>query len=116
MNTEQFKAEELRARLTEASATIEVARRALGEGKIVSLDGLEAHVDMTCQGITALPKAEGQALQPTMLALIDGLEQLSRALGRDHGETKSALNKLSNRERAQAAYASKSAYTDNGKS
>lgn len=108
MITEQFKPGELKARLSEASVTIEIARRALDEGKIVSLDGLEAHVDVTCQGITALPKAEGQALQPTMLALIDGLEQLSQALGRDHGETKSALDKLSNRERAQAAYATNS--------
>jgi hypothetical protein len=105
MNTEQYKAEDLKARLTEASATIEVAHRALSEGKIVSLDGLETHVDITCRGITALPKAEGQALQATMLALIDGLEQLTQALGRDHGETKSALAKLSNRERALAAYA-----------
>ncbi len=99
-----FKAEDLKARLSEANATIETARRALGEGKIVSLEGLEEHVDITCQGITALPREEGQALRPTMLALIDGLEQLSKALGDDHRQTESALNGLSDRERAQSAY------------
>ena len=104
MTATQFKAAELKARLAEASATIDVARRSLDEGKIVSLDGLEAHVDITCKGITILPKADGKELQPPMLALIDGLELLSKALGHDHRQTKSALNKLSNRERAQSAY------------
>ncbi len=101
---EDFKAEDLKARLAEANATIEVARRALGEGKIVNLNGLEEHVDMTCRGITALPGEQGRALQPPMLALIDGLEQLSKALGADHRQTASALNGLSERERAQSAY------------
>ncbi len=100
-----FKAEELKARLAEAGATIAVARRALDEGKIVDLDGLEQHVDITCEGIAALPGAEGQELKPPMLALIDGLEQLSKALGQDHGRTRAALNKLSDRQRAQSAYA-----------
>ena len=104
MMVEDFKAKDLETRLTEANATIEVARRALGEGKIVSLEGLEEHVDITCQGITALPREEGQALRPTMLALIDGLEQLSKALATDHRQTESALNGLSDRERAQTAY------------
>ena len=104
MTTENFKAEDLKARLAEADATIEMARRALGEGKIVSLEGLEEHVDVTCQGITALPGEEGRVLQPPMLALIDGLEQLSKALATDHRQTKSALNGLSDRERAQSAY------------
>ena len=99
-----FKAEDLKARLSEANATIEVARYALSEGKIVSLDGLEEHVDITCREITALPREEGQALQPTMLALIDGLEQLTKALGEDHRQTESALNDLSDREQAQSAY------------
>ncbi|MCH8172758.1 MAG: hypothetical protein IIA70_05540 [Proteobacteria bacterium] len=44
-------------------------------------------------------------LKPPMLALIDGLEQLSKALGQDHGQTRAALNKLSDRQRAQSAYA-----------
>lgn len=104
MIAEEFKAEELKARLAEASATIEVARRALDDGKIVSLDGLEAHVDITCKGITDLSNVEGQELRSPMLALIDGLEQLSSALGRDHGQTKAALNNLSDRQRAQSAY------------
>ncbi len=101
---EEFKTQELKARLAEASATIEVARRALGEGKIVSLDGLEAHVDMTCKGITELRQPEGQALRPAMIALIDGLDQLSKALEQDRGQAKTALNSLSGRERAQSAY------------
>ena len=104
MMVQDFKAEDLKARLAEANATIEMARRALGEGKIVSLEGLEEHVDMTCQRISTLPREEGQALQPPMLALIDGLEQLSKALGEDHRQTESALNGLSDRERAQSAY------------
>ena len=99
-----FKAEDLKARLSEANATIETARRALGEGKVVNLDGLEEHVDITCRGITALPGKQGRALQPPMLALIDGLEQLSKALAADHRQTESALAGLSDRERAQSAY------------
>ena len=102
--TEDFTAQDLKTRLSEASATIEVARRALGEGRIVSLDGLEDHVDMTCRGITTLPREHGEALQPPMLALIDSLEQLSKALAADHRQTGSALNGLSDRERAQSAY------------
>lgn len=104
MMTENLKAEDLKARLAQANNTIEMARRALGDGKIVSLDGLEEHVDITCRGITDLSRDEGQALQPTMLALIDGLEQLSSALGEDHRQTETALNGLSDRERAQSAY------------
>lgn len=104
MIAEEFKAEELKARLAEANTTIEVARRALDDGKIVSLDGLEAHVDITCKGITDLSNVEGQELRSPMLALIDGLEQLSSALGQDHGQTKAALNNLSDRQRAQSAY------------
>ena len=104
MMMEDSKAKDLKVRLAEADATIEVARRALDEGKIVSLDGLEEHVDITCRGITALPREEGQALQLPMLALIDGLEKLSKALATDHRQTKSALNGLSDRERAQSAY------------
>lgn len=96
---------ELKVRLVEASNTISVARRALDDGKIVSLDGLEAHVDITCKGIFDLPRSEGQNLRPPMLALIDGLEQLTVALGKDHGSTKAALNKLTDRQRAQSAYA-----------
>ena len=99
-----FRAEELKARLAEAGATISVARRALDEGKIVDLDGLEQHVDITCEGIAALPGAAGRELKPPMLALIDGLEQLTAALGKDHSQTKAALNKLSDRQRAQSAY------------
>lgn len=96
--------QELKSRLAEANATIAVAHRALGEGKIVSLDGLETHVDITCKAIVELPRDEGQALRPAMMALIDGLDQLTKALEQDHGETKSSLNSLSDRERAQSAY------------
>ena len=108
MMTEDLKSVELKARLAEASATIEVARRALNDGKVVSLDGLEAHVDITCKGIIALPKDESEVLQPPMLALIDGLEQLSGALGQDHREAEDALNTLNDRQRAQSAYAKNS--------
>ena len=97
-------AEELKARLAEASATIAVARRALVDGKIVSLDGLEDHVDTTCKQITELPGKEGRALQPTMLALVDDLEKLAVALKGDHKETETALQGLSDRKRAQSAY------------
>ena len=100
----EFKAEELKARLAEANATIAVARRALDEGKIVSLDGLEAHVNETCSGIIELPKAEGQELRAAMLALIDGLDQLSQALDQDRGRTKADMNKLSDRQRGHSAY------------
>ncbi len=97
--------EELKARLAEASSTIAVARCALDDGKIVSLEGLEVHVDDTCKGITGLPRTESEELQPAMLALVDDLEQLSRALGQDHRQTEAALNNLSDRQRAQSAYA-----------
>ena len=108
MRAEEFKSAELKARLAEASATIDVARRALDDGKVVSLDGLEAHVEITCKGITTLPKAESEELQPPMLALIDSLEQLASALGKDHRETEDALNTLTDRQRAQSAYAKSS--------
>ncbi len=73
MMVQEFKAEDLKARLAEANATIEMARRALGEGQIVSLEGLEEHVDMTCQRISTLPREEGQALQPPMFRRHAGL-------------------------------------------
>ena len=100
----EFRAEALKARLAEANATIAVARRALDEGKIVNLEGLEAHVDETCHGIVELPRSEGQELRPAMLALIDGLDQLSKALDKERVQTKVDIDKLSDRQRGHSAY------------
>lgn len=104
MIAEEFKTEGLKARIAEANATIAVARHALDEGRIVNLDGLEAHVEETCQVIIELPKAEGRKLRSFMLALIDGLDQLAKALEQDRGQTKADINKLSDRQRGHSAY------------
>lgn len=107
MMTENLRPAELKRRLAEADATIVQAHHALSEGNIVSLEGLEEHVDITCRGITALSREEGRALQPPMLSLIDGLEKLTKVLSEDHRKTKTELNSLGDRERAQSAYTKK---------
>ena len=97
-------AADVKARLAKANATIAVARRALDEGKIVSLDGLKTHVDATCRAVIALPGEEGRALRPAMMALCDELTRLAEGLGREYGDMKSALGELTDRKRAQSAY------------
>lgn len=90
--------------LREAATAIDTARTLLGQGTIVDLNGLEEHVEKACGGIPALAAPDRARLKPTLVALIDGLNQLSEQLSVQHKEISGTLQNIGTRTRAVSAY------------
>lgn len=94
----------IEAALREAATAIDTARTLLDQGTIIDLNGLETHVEQACDGIPALPAPDRARLKPTLVALIDGLNQLSEQLSAQHKEVSGTLQNIGARTRAASAY------------
>lgn len=94
----------IEAALREAATAIDTARTLLDQGTIIDLNGLETHVEQACDGIPALPAPDRARLKPTLVALIDGLNQLSEQLSTQHKEVSGTLQDIGARTRAASAY------------
>ena len=92
------------ARLDRAGRSVAGARAALASGRAVDLGSLEVTVNAACRGVGALPDAQGRALKPRLVALLDDLNGLADALAHEHAALKKALAELAARERAHSAY------------
>ncbi len=92
--------------LREATVALDAADILVGQGQIIDLIGLERHVDRICATIAKLPPASCSGLKPTLIVLIDGLNNLARKLSEQQGNVASRLQEMSSRRKAASAYRS----------
>jgi len=86
----------LQARLADVAAAVAEARRAVDEGAIVDVAGLDAAVSGICDAAPGLDAAERPGFARDLAALADALDDLAAAIARQ-GEA-------AQRRRASAAY------------
>jgi len=84
------------ARLAEITGAVAAARRALAEGALVDVAGLDAAVSEICDAAEALPAAERRPFADELIRLAEALDALADAIARQ-GEA-------AQRQRASAAY------------
>lgn len=71
---------EIAKRLRAVTDYVRDCERRVALGEIMELDGLDRNVMEICDGITKLPKEQGQLLEKQMATLIDDLEHLADAM------------------------------------
>jgi hypothetical protein len=74
--------EATQAALAEINATIAEARRAVAEGSLIELVGLDAAVGRICEAARALPAAERPAIAEQLDALAGALDVLALDIAR----------------------------------
>jgi hypothetical protein len=60
--------------------TIDLARALAEAGRAIDLAGLDGQVGLLCAKSLDLPRAEGHAIRPRLIALSGAIEALSRVL------------------------------------
>jgi len=70
----------VRACLEQVSRTLAIARSLVRSGKLVDLTGLEAEVAYVCARVLDLPREEGHAVRPLLIALRSDLDALAAAM------------------------------------
>ena len=95
---------QVEAQLQEAAVAVDAADILIRQGQIIDLAGLESHVDTVCSAITKLPPANCAGLKPTLIKLIDGLNNLARKIAEQHENVAGKLQELSSRRKAATAY------------
>jgi hypothetical protein len=64
-------------RLAEIADAVAAARRALADGAVIDISGLDAAVSEVCTAAQALPADERRALADGLASLADALDQLA---------------------------------------
>lgn len=100
-------AAEAAARLGQAGALIAELRRSLSRSPDIDLVPLLGAVENACHVVATLPAAEVRALLPQVVALLDDVESLERALEAAHTSTGDELGDLARAQHASAAYGRK---------
>ena len=80
-------AETAQAALAEINETIAEARRAVAEGTLIELVGLNDAVSRICEAAHALPQAERRAIAEQLCALARGLDDLAGDIARQRDAT-----------------------------
>ncbi len=96
--------DQVEIQLREATVALDAADTLVGQGRIIDLIGLERHVEGICATIAKLPPASCSGLKPTLIMLIDGLNNLARKLSDQQRNVASRLQELSSHRKAASAY------------
>ncbi|HET8729432.1 MAG TPA: hypothetical protein VFO41_18165, partial [Alphaproteobacteria bacterium] len=96
--------EAVRRGLAEVAQAVVLAQRTVEGGGLVDLAGLERRVEEICTAIRQLPRADGRALEPQLVGLIDDLGHLTKELGRQRDQARADLTETSSHQAAAAAY------------
>jgi len=86
----------LKQELAEIAAAVDEARRAVAEGAMVEIDGLDAAVAKVCDGAQNAPVDERSALAQDLVALAEALDALATDIQRQSDAVE--------RQRASLAY------------
>ena len=86
---------------------LDAARQAMSTGASVDLADLDQEAQALCERLVALPPDIARGFQPSLLALIDDLEQLSRQIRDDLKTLGEAIGDNSQRRQATNAYGRK---------
>ncbi|MGO8920493.1 MAG: hypothetical protein ACLQJR_31750 [Stellaceae bacterium] len=85
-----------KARLAEITAAVAEQRRALADGALIDVAGLDAAVSELCEAAPSLPAAERPGFARALAALAAALDELAADLSRQ--------NEATHRQRANDAY------------
>lgn len=97
----------VRLAVDDLAGRLAAARQALDSGRIVDLSDLDAEARKVCESLTELPAETARGFQPSLLALIDDLEQLSKLIEGDLKVLGDAIGGNSQRRQATSAYGRK---------
>jgi hypothetical protein len=86
----------LKQELAEIAAAVDEARRAVAEGAMVEIDGLDTAVAKVCEGAQSAPAEERSALAQDLVALAEALDALATDIQRQSDAVE--------RQRASSAY------------
>ena len=98
-------------RLKEATVAVDAAGTLIEQGQVVDLIGLERHVDQICSDIAELSPTNCASLKPGLILLIDGLNDLTCQLSRQHENVAAQLQGLTSHRKASSAYGTDPAKT-----
>ena len=88
----------------EVAAMVEAARAVVATGDLVDLDGLDARVARIMGEVKTVPARERRAIKPALIALIDSVTAMERAIVEKRDAIAHDLADLARRRRAVAAY------------
>lgn len=101
---EMSELKQVRAGLSEAGSAVLAARTLLNQGSLIDLSGLEKFVEDLCGSIDRLPSAEGGTIKPTLIKLIDELNELADVITAERDSVSGEMKTLSHGKRAVSAY------------
>lgn len=101
---EMSELKQVRAGLSEAGSAVLAARTLLSQGSLIDLSGLEKFVEDLCGSIDRLPSGQGGTIKPTLIKLIDELNELADVITAERDSVSGEMKTLSHGKRAASAY------------
>lgn len=90
--------------LRQTAAMVDAARAVVAAGDLVDLDGLDARVRAMMDRLAQLPPADRTDVKPALIALMDAVAAIERAITEQRDAIARELSNLATRRRAVTAY------------
>lgn len=92
------------ADVREVAAMVDAARALVAAGELVDLDGLDTRVGAIMDRLKTIPAAQRTAVKPALIALMDSVAAIERAVVTQRDLVARELGNLAARRRAVTAY------------